>query len=172
MRQTLFLFLAIALSLPAAATDHFAAPTGTPSGAGTMASPWDLDTALGSPSGSQPASLLPGDTLWLRGGTYVPATSNGYLSHVTGTSGSPIIVRNYNGEHVTLASPTSNAYVLAAYGAYTWYWGLELTTSNPTRNTNTPGGANPLPYGFGIYGPNIKFINCVVHDTAQGFRSE
>src|ERR1035437_2528661 len=169
MRQTLFLFLAIALSLPAAATDHFAAPTGTPSGAGTMASPWDLDTALGSPSGSQPASLLPGDTLWLRGGTYVPATGNGYLSHVTGTSDSPIVVRNYNGEHVTLSPPTSSAFVLAAYGAYTWYWGLELTTSNPTRNTGTPGGANPLPCVFGIYGPNIKAINNVVHDTAQGF---
>src|ERR1035437_9185875 len=130
MRQILFLLLAIALSLPAAATDHFAAPTGSPSGAGTMASPRDLDTALGSPSGSQPASLLPGDTLWLRGGTYVPATGNGYLSHVTGTSDSPIVVRNYNGEHVTLSPPTSSAFALAASGGETRACGRGVTPRN------------------------------------------
>src|SRR5580700_3097842 len=94
----------------AGATDHFAAPNGSPAGDGSISNPWDLDTALGSPSGSQPATLLPGDTLWLRGGTYVPATSNGYLSHVNGTAAAPIIVRNYNGEHVTLSPPSGDAY--------------------------------------------------------------
>src|ERR1700681_2575165 len=87
----------------AAATNHFAAPTGTPSGDGTISNPWDLDTALGSPSGSQqPASVKPGDTIWLRGGTYIPATDNCFISHVTGTPGTPIVVRNYNGDRATL----------------------------------------------------------------------
>ena len=96
----------------AGATDHFAAPNGSPTADGSIDRPWDLDTALGSPSGSQPSSVQPGDTIWLRGGIYIPATDNGYISHVTGTPGSPIIVRNYNGERATLQAGT-NAYVLA-----------------------------------------------------------
>ena len=98
------------------ATDHFAAPNGSPTGDGSIDHPWSLDTALGSPSGSQPAAVKPGDTIWLRGGIYIPATDNGYLSHVTGTPGSPIIVRNYNDERATLQAGT-NAYVLAVYGS-------------------------------------------------------
>ena len=153
----------------ASATDHFAAPNGSRTGDGSIDHPWDLDTALGSPSGSQPASVKPGDTIWLRGGIYVPATGNGYLSHVTGTPGSPIIVRNYNGERATLQAGT-NAFVLAAYGSDTWYWGLEGATAGVSRTASQPGSFNnPLAYGFAIYGPDIKIINCVVHDTAQGF---
>src|ERR1700688_514108 len=95
--RLVFVLLSAVLSVtPTYATDHFAAPDGVPSGDGSISHPWDLDTALGSPSGSQPATLLPGDTLWLRGGTYVPATDNGYLSRVNGTAAAPIIVRNYN----------------------------------------------------------------------------
>lgn len=153
----------------AGATDHFAAPTGSPTGDGTIARPWDLDTALGSPSGSQSSSVKPGDTIWLRGGIYIPATDNGYISHVTGTPSSPIIVRNYNGERATLQAGT-NAYVLAIYGSDTWYWGLEGATAGVSRTANQPGSFNnPLAFGFAIYGPDIKIINCVVHDTAQGF---
>src|ERR1039458_9973834 len=122
----------------AGATDHFAAPNGSPTGEGSIDQPWDLDTALGSPSGSQPASVQPGDTIWLRGGIYVPATDNGFISHVTGTPGSPIIVRNYNGERATLQAGT-NAYVLAMYGSDTWYWGLEATTARVSLNTNQSG---------------------------------
>src|SRR3984885_10379679 len=73
----------------AGAADHFAAPNGSPAGDGSIGNPWDLDTALGSPSGSQPASVQPGDTIWLIGGIYIPATDNGYISHVTGTPAAP-----------------------------------------------------------------------------------
>jgi hypothetical protein len=153
----------------AGAKDHFVAPNGSPSGDGSIARPWDLDTALGSPNGSQPISVKAGDTIWLRGGTYNPATDNGFVSHVSGTARAPIVVRNYNGERATLEVRT-NAYVLAAYGEDTWYWGLEGTTSGVGRTAKQPGSFNnPLAYGFAIYGPRIKIINCIVHDTAQGF---
>src|ERR1700688_3893361 len=134
----------------AEATDHFAAPNGSPTGDGSIDRPWDLDTALGSPSGSQPASVKPGDPIWLRGGIYVPSTGNGYLSHVTGAPGSPIIVRNYNGERATLQAGT-NAFVLAAYGSDTWYWGLEAATAGVSRTSSQPGSFyNPMAYGFAI----------------------
>jgi hypothetical protein len=47
---------------------HFAAPDGSPSGDGTQANPWDIETAL-----AQPPALQAGDTLFLRGGTYTPS---------------------------------------------------------------------------------------------------
>ena len=153
----------------AGATDHFAAPNGTPSGDGSINRPWNLDTALGSPNGSPPITVKAGDTIWLRGGIYVPATDNGFISHVAGAPGAPIIVRNYHGERATLQART-NAYVLAIYGSDTWYWGLEGTTAGVSRTASQPGSFNsPLAYGVAVYGPNIKVINCIVHDTAQGF---
>src|SRR3984893_3725162 len=153
----------------AGATDHFAAPNGTPSGDGSINRPWNLDTVLGSPNGSPPITVKAGDTIWLRGGIYVPATDNGFISHVAGAPGAPIIVRDYRGERATVQART-NAYVLAIYGSDTWYWGLEGTTAGVSRTASQPGSFNsPLAYGVAVYGPNIKVINCIVHDTAQGF---
>src|SRR5258708_4043629 len=43
----------------------FASPTGTSGGDGSR-QPWDLQTALNGASGA----VHPGDTIWLRGGTY------------------------------------------------------------------------------------------------------
>jgi hypothetical protein len=151
------------------ATDHYAAPYGRSTADGSISNPWDLDTALGSPSGSPPGSIKPGDTIWLRTGTYRPRTKNGYLSHLNGSAASPIVVRNYNGEHVTLDGGT-DAFVLGVYGSYVWYWGLEVISSNIHRYASLPGSAyNPIAYGVAAYGSDNKFINLVVHDTAQGF---
>src|ERR1700733_14708785 len=101
----------------AGAADHFAAPNGSPAGDGSIGNPWDLDTALGSPGGSPPSSVQPGDTIWLLPGTYVAATSDGFFSHVNGTASAPIIVRNYQGGHVTLDGGTDFA-ALTANGTY------------------------------------------------------
>src|SRR5688572_27622515 len=51
------------------APEFHVAPTGSPSGDGSFANPWDLATAL-----SGPATVTPGSTIWLHEGTYVPAT--------------------------------------------------------------------------------------------------
>ncbi len=68
-------------------------PNGSPSGNGSINSPWDLQTAL-----NQPSTVHPGDTIWLRGGTYV----GHFTSNLNGTSSSPIIVRQYAGERATI----------------------------------------------------------------------
>jgi hypothetical protein len=78
---------------PAFAADWFVAPSSSEGGNGTRDNPWDIQTAL-----SHPSVVNPGDTIWLRGGTY-PGI---FLSKLTGTAESPIIVRNYNSESVTL----------------------------------------------------------------------
>src|SRR5215472_3719233 len=85
--------LTLTLASTGQAIDHFVAPNGSFSGNGTFNSPWDLQTAL-----NQPAGVLPGDTIWLRGGVYHAPTSNGFTSYLAGTAAGPILVRNYNGE--------------------------------------------------------------------------
>lgn len=81
---------------PATAAQYYAAPTGLPSGDGSIGNPWDLQTALngGAPTGT----LDPGDTIWVRGGVYLAP----FTSHLRGAPGQPIVVRSYPGERVIL----------------------------------------------------------------------
>jgi len=168
MPKTIYLFVCL-LAIPlfgnvARANNFYAAPAGTPAGDGSISSPWDLDTAL-----NQPASMQPGDTIWLRGGVYHSNSSSGFSSYLVGTAASPIIVRNYNGEQAALEAST-NAFVLGVYGSYTWFWGLEMRCAGISRSTSASGSfSNPMAFGVGVYGPGNRMINNVVHDTAQGF---
>ncbi len=84
---------ALSLALPAAAADFYVTPTGKSAGDGSPESPWSLAKAF-----SHPASVKPGDTIWLRGGTYVGP----FASQLKGTASKPIIVRQYPGERVTI----------------------------------------------------------------------
>ena len=150
------------LTSSAKAADHYVAPNGTQTGDGTLATPWDLQTAL-----NQPASVQPGDTIWLLGGTYKSSSLNGFASNLNGTATSPIIVRNYNGQRATIDG-NGTIFTIAVYGSYTWFWGLEMMDSS-TQRYEVDGGPVPRSAGPGVYGPGNKFINNVVHDTSQGF---
>lgn len=136
---------------------------GTSGGDGSLENPWDLDTAL-----AQPDSVQPGDTIWVHEGTY----GGVFTSTLTGTASAPIILRNYNNERVIIDGESSNSSVITVYGAYAWYWGFEVINSDTTR-TIAQAGSNPvtLPRGLGYYilGPGTRFINNIVHDTAEGF---
>lgn len=103
--------------------DFYASPTGTPSGDGSFANPWDLPTAL-----SQPAVVTPGSTIWLRGGTYTnPVDPRGFVSTLVGTADAPIVVRQYPGERATVTN------TIQVKGAYTWLWGFEVTNPAPQQ---------------------------------------
>ena len=157
--------LAALLTLgPIDAADFYAAPTGQSSNTGSISSPWDLPTALAGAGGR----IHPGDSVWLRGGTYIPPNSNGYSSTVAGTVSAPIVIRNYQGERATLDGRGCE-YVLAVNGAYSWFWGLEIMDSNPTRYINQPGSSSPNAFGVAVFAPGVRFINNIVHDTAEGF---
>jgi parallel beta-helix repeat protein len=149
----------LSFAAPAKPADHFVGPDGTRSGQGTMSSPWDLQTAL-----NQPSSVRPGDTIWVLGGTYRSAISDGFTSHLNGTAAQPIIVRNYNDERATIDGQKDYA-ALSVDGSYAWYWGLEVMSSCTARKT----AQTTCSLGVGTYGPGNKFINLVVHDTTQGF---
>lgn len=130
------------------APEFYVSPTGSPSGDGSLANPWDLATAL-----DGPAAVTPGSTIWLRGGTYTngPHFGHGYLSNLTGTADAPIVVRQYPGERATVTK------FLFVRGAYTWYWGFEVV--HPA-----PHAGNAL--GIDNRGPGTKLINLVVHDAS------
>jgi len=231
--SSLMLFVVL-FAVSVLAADFYVAVNGTPSGDGSLGKPWDLQTAL-----NQPASLQPGDTIWLRGGTYVGR----FTSVLTGLPSSVYTVRAYPGESpkidgnwsTALGSPvnTASAYnsdtisvtsaagvqsgdvilvdseqmqvaalsgnlltvnrgwggscpsgtcpshaagalvqlvkgILAIYGAYTQYMGIEVTDSSPQR-VSIQAGSSPTDLatgdGIDLYGAGIKVINCVVHDA-------
>lgn len=135
---------------PLPTSGYQVATSGTASGDGSAAKPWGLATAL-----AHPSIVQPGDTIWLRGGTYAGC----FTSKLNGTAAKPIIVRQYPGERAILDNGTGNCNdaALMAYGAYTWFWGFEVKNSNPKS-----GG----PLGINGYGTELKFINLIVHDAA------
>jgi hypothetical protein len=74
---------------PPTGNNFYVSPTGAPTGNGSLANPWDLQTALDQPSG-----VTPGTTIYLRGGTY----KGNFTSQLVGSQSSPITVRSYPGE--------------------------------------------------------------------------
>ncbi|MBE0645892.1 MAG: T9SS type A sorting domain-containing protein [Bacteroidetes bacterium] len=151
------------------ASSFYVAPGAAPMGTGSIDSPWTLQTAL-----DQPDALLPGDTVWLRGGTYTntvtwdPAYGN--ISFVCNTNGSvdaPIVFRNYRNERATLDGEMNQIVLyLGAANSFTsgcsntWFWGIEVMSSAAVR-------ASWRSY-IQCLAPNIKFINMVLHDMADG----
>jgi hypothetical protein len=157
----LFGLCVLLAALEAEATDFYVSPTAGAGGNGSMGNPWKLQTAL-----DHPSAVQPGDTIWLRGGTYANPP---YTSRLAGTSASPIIVRQYPGERAILdGNYNGNWYTLEIKGQYTWFWGFEIFNSDPTRWTSD--GEKPPRRGAGVLqnGDGTRMINLIVHDTSQG----
>jgi hypothetical protein len=146
----------------AAPRSLYVAPQGQKGADGSLAHPLRLEEAL---SAKSPAR--PGDTLWLRGGTYRGA----FVSALSGQSWGPITVRPYQDERAVIDSAPSQRAALTVLGAWTEFWGFEITNSNPIRRT-TEGGSWPaeLRRGSGVdaHGPHNRFINLVIHDMSDG----
>jgi hypothetical protein len=138
----------------------FAAPAGSSSGDGS-GRPWDLQTALQGGNGS----VQPGDTVWLRGGTYTSASP--VNSTLAGTPSAPVVVRQYPGERAILdargaTSPTSRGDFLTVRGDYSTFWGFEVMDSDPVRTDTRP---NLIV----VNGSHLRLINLIVHDGGIGF---
>jgi len=142
------------------ATEHYVSPTGTAGGDGTIGDPWDLVTAMG-----HPAAVLAGDTIWLRGGTH---DGDDVTSTLNGSSGSPIIVRQFVGERAII-DVGPGQFQIATGSSWTDYWGFEVTSSNTVRETAIVGSepADITHSSFYTFGSNVNLINLVVHDLHQ-----
>ena len=156
----------------APAAEFHVSPDGTPSGDGSRARPWDLQTAL-----AHPAAVRPGDTIWLLGGTY----RGGFESRLKGTADAPITVRQAlaqaslrPGARATIdcvSDDPKKQVLFTVQGEWTRYWGFEVMSSSPRRRTETT-GSHPEEIsrgGVNAFGNNVSFINLVVHDCSNGF---
>src|SRR4051812_21852730 len=140
-------FLPRAAGLPSA-RDHYASPDGSASGAGELSDPWDLATAL-----AHPASVQPGDTIWLRGGVY----RGTFASRLEGSPSRPIVVRQYPGERAVIAAAgAAEGSALDVRGGWTWFWDFELTAGRHLTAVD-------------VAAAGARFINLTVHQAASAF---
>ena len=146
--------------------DFYVSPNGTPNANGRFKNPWDLGSAL-----NQPRVVKPGNTIWLRAGTY----QGTFTSNLNGTATAPIIVRNYPGERAIIDRAGSDASAQAALtvnGSFVWFLGLEVTNSFPDRSRTSPYTRTVQAWrGPGVYvqyGTNCKLINMIIHDNNTG----
>lgn len=162
----------------------YGAPTYNPDGTfirhgnGSQATPYDAYSAAENVDGN----IQPGDTVWLHGGTY-PMVVKWTTS---GSSGSPLIVRNWNHEQVVLdgldhqqckgnlgprsGNPSGNdqsdGVVLWPACHYVWFWGLEIKAT-PTTRRSTASPSNPPDDSS--FPPDIVFPSGIDgSSTAQG----
>ncbi len=140
----------------------FAAPSGSSGGDGSRR-PWDLQTALNGGHGA----VQPGDTIWLRGGTY----SGTFTTTLAGTSGAPIVVRQYRGERATIDGGAATLETFTVDGQWAAYWGFEIMQSGTARFCDNCIGLRPT----GVYVRNahdVKLVNLIVHDVGHGIFTE
>ena len=154
------------LSPPSAAVltggaSYYAAPSGTSTGDGSIANPWDLRTAFGGGGRVQA-----GDTVWLRGGLYNGFTSQLFVTTI-GTPGALVVFRQYPGERATIdvngaTSSSSRGDAIVVTGDYTALWGFEVMDLNSLRDTTRPNMiVNKADH--------TKYIDLVIHDGGIGF---
>src|SRR5581483_2945183 len=94
----------------------------------------------------------PGDTIWLRGGTY----SGSFTSSLTG-----VTVRGYPGEAARLANNALSAPTLTVYGSGSTYRDFEVTNAVAGR----PAGAQGTAHGVVVWAPDTHLVDLVVHDN-------
>ena len=175
-RVTFRLLLCLIAALLTAAplvhgADWYVSTSGSSGGNGSIGSPWDLQTALNDANAS--SAIAPGDTIWLRGGTY----DGLFTSSLNGTSGNPIKVRSYTGEWAVLRGSTTARLpaTLQDNGSYTWWMDFEITTAGTDRISaqSTP-WPDDINFAFGYQGGDdgnnavgCKVIDLVIHNTSE-----
>jgi hypothetical protein len=150
------------------ANNFYVSPSGSAAGSGSITSPWDIYTAFN----TQASTVRPGDTVWLRGGTYGTGGSTVIYSKLTGTASLPVYVRQYPAERATIDGG------LGIEGNYAWYWGFEIANlSWSFPRTTSQSGSFPdgkpsdgVFFNQGVTG--CKLINLIVHDAADGIADQ
>lgn len=151
-------------STPSVRPGYYVAPNGSSLNDGSYSRPWNLATALSGAGGK----VRPGDTVWVRGGTYVGT----FRSSLTGTSSAPVVVRAYPGERAIIdgsASQTTSTFYVG--GQWSVYWGLEFTNSYTNRVTSSTAN-NVRPNVVVNYASNTRYVNLIIHDGGVAFYTD
>jgi hypothetical protein len=153
--------LLLTAPLPAGAAEFFVTEASTADGDGSAQKPWRLQIAL-----DHPSPVQPGDTIWLRAGTY----RGGYTSKLTGTEGRPIRISAAAGEDVIIDCTPRDAKdtgLFSLNGNWSELRDIEFTCSDPKRTTEIKGSwpADIRRGGVFSRGSHNKLINLIIHDT-------
>lgn len=160
-----FLIVSESAPIPPTGHEYYVSTSGTASGDGSLARPWDLATAM-----AHPSVVVPGDTIWILGGTY----SGRVTSHLSGTAAAPISVRAFPGDDVKLdlnRGQRALAKLMTIAGQYTHYQGFEIFSSDPSSRTTVHAGSWPADIDRGninVFGDHVKLINLRIHDLNKG----
>ena len=126
--------------------------------------------------------MQPGDTIWLRAGTY----RGNFSSHLQGSAGREIVVRGYPGEWPILRNTANTQQSILDIGPttrpskYAIYRDFEIypNSANPNRVSSTYYTNTSFPsdiwYGDGVDmagADHCKLVHLVVHDCFNGFGS-
>jgi len=154
--------------------EYIVSPSGRSGGNGSLANPWDLQTAL-----NKRAVLRGGDTVLCRDGIYrrdvtVPTTgADAYMFQATvqGSTNNPIVFRPYEKEKPRIDGYDADGAKNKGWSALYFqpsshdidFRGFEIFQSNPQRTSLSPGTS----FGNGVYihGDRIRLINNVIHDN-------
>lgn len=103
-------------------------------------------------------SVIPGDTIYLRGGTY----TGDFTALFAGTEANPITVQPYPGERVIIDGS------IGLSGANVIWQGIEFRYSGwKKRTTDTQAAADiPTTKSVQVLADGIKLLNCILHDLA------
>ena len=150
-------------------TGKFAATDGNGT-TGAIDDPYSITAAFAA------GAVSPGETLWLRGGTYYwPTRTYGVTGHpvyLQGTAESPITIRPYPGERAIMDGGVSNG----TAPAHLRIRDLEVIVSENIGDARASDGQGEYTYDLGrpwgginfTAGTNLKFINNIVHANMQG----
>jgi hypothetical protein len=142
---------------------YYVSPLGSARGTGSIDNPWNIATGFASPV------VQPGDTIWVRGGTY--ATGSALHVRLVGTVNQPIVIRNYRGERAVIEDwlqvGCCDRNPQLGMGANVWIWGLEFW--DPVTNRGAPtNGAHGTQPSIDTWAVGTKLINNIIHDTSGG----
>jgi hypothetical protein len=143
------------------AADWYVAPTGSPDAAGTLVDPLDLATVL-----SAMGPVEPGQHVMLLEGTYLGR----FISEAAGAPDQAIVYFADPAARVTIDADTpGTGSALSLEAPWVEVHGLEITTSDDVRVSTEPGSSDiTLASGVTITAANVKLVNNVIHDVAQG----
>ena len=148
------LALIFCASLVSAQTARHVVPSGgvTEGEALTEGTGWTLDY-----SGDSTNAIAGGDTIYLHGGTYtLTGTWVIYNDGYVGSTGDPIIYRNYPGDTVKIVRGAAGVNLISVVGDSVWLWGLWIERT--AADTNNVANVTPSAPGF-------KSINCIYKNS-------
>lgn len=156
--KSLVVYIMLCGCVAGLSAEFYVSPTANGGGNGSISTPWTIDEAI-----TNTAPVSPGDTLYLRGGTY----TGRHWYRLNGTAENPITVTKYQNEKPVFDGAGCYEYCLFVYGSWTIFRDFEVTNSKNDRSTE-------VQTGMAVIGPNNRMLNLLVRNvggTAIGWWS-